>query len=123
MRIINATPHKVTAMTSNGELVHFEKSEVPSIRCNQVYGSWGETLEGCPVVMAGAYTVDLSTVDTEIYGMADVIIVSTIVAADAGRIREHLEAPWIRILVPDSGPTAKRDEKGQIEHVVKFLEY
>lgn len=121
--MINATPHDVTVMAADGDLVHFAKSNVPPIRCTQMYGATNPSMEGCLVMQAGVYTVDLDTIDVEKYKDAETIIVSTIVAADAARIRYHLRKPELRIIVPDSGPSAKRTEKGQIEYVIQFLEY
>lgn len=122
MTTINATPHEVTVKALDGDLVHFAKSDVPPIRCIQMYGAKRRPVEGCPSIEAGVYTVDLDTIGKE-FMEAETIIVSTIVAASSARIRLHLNKPHLRIIVPDSGPSAKRNDKGQIEHVMQFLEY
>lgn len=117
---MNATPHTVHAKTSNGVVIEYPPSPCGPIRCNQTLGSTQESLDDCPVVKAGIYTIDTASISP--YKDAKILIVSTIVANAAEDIRKNLGTD-IRILVPDSGPSAKRDEKGQIEYVTRFLEY
>lgn len=119
--IINTTQHIVRAKNIKGEIIEFQSIATP-LRCIQILGEERPPIIDCPVVKSGSYSLDISSTDPDLYKDATVLIVSTIVANAASTIRDHLKKE-IRILVPDSGPTAQRDEKGLVHHVLKFIEY
>ncbi len=114
--VVNTTPHMVAVMRTNGR-VTFASDAKKTIRCEQAIEPTTPLL-ACDVARAGAYVLAETP---EWVKEVDAIIVSTIVAGCAAQLREL--NPKLRILVPDSGPSAVRDDKGRIMHVVRFLEY
>ncbi len=114
--VVNTTPHEVVVMGKSG-LVRFPPDPTKAIRCEMSMVQ-GASFMDCDVKRAGSYYLAESP---DWAKDVDAIIVSTIVAGAAVQLRGL--NPKLRILVPDSGPSAVRDEKGRILHVVRFLEY
>lgn len=115
--IMNTSPHDMHAFNSMGQLVVYEKGP-GMVKCNQAVGPSREELDGgVPVVTAGEYTLVLE--DLEPYKGAKTLLCSTILATHYKLIQAAI--PGVRILVPDSGPSAKRE--GTTIIVTRFLEY
>ena len=123
MTTINTTPHVIRIKTINGDILEYPPiSNLYQLRCNQTIGTEQANLDNCIVVKSGTYVIDNTSLTADIYKTADTLIVSTIVANSADDIRKYLNRP-LRILVPDLGPTAKRNAIGQIDYVERFIAY
>ncbi len=141
-RVINTTPHAVESVIGEFKVgepfvkARFESDAGFDIRLKTVAGVPKKPLGGTPVFgrpIYGLDTIGAGFENGEIdFNKVD-LIVSTLVAAHANDLRERLKAPELRVLVPDSGPSAIRytaeDEaaglgkKGQISAVLSFFEY
>jgi len=119
--IINTTPHTIHIKKSNSdEIIEYKPSGLPPIRCYQEVSDIRDSIDDCIVIKSSPYILDRTTLVH--YLDADVLIVSTIVANAANDIKRILPKN-LRVLVPDSGPTAKRNENGQVDYVIRFIEY
>lgn len=105
-KIVNCTPHDVTLRTDCGDVVYPKSGCVPRITFDAPeIGQLG----GAPIVSRECTGIS----DMPPVAQNTVYIVSTMVF-DACPERTDL-------VVPDSGPTAIRDERGQIAAVVRFV--
>lgn len=121
--IMNTSPHdmhvfKMHARHEASDILVFEKGPV-MVRCNQDYGEDQPSLKSARVRKAGAYTINRD--DLKHYKGAKVLLCSTILANFHKEIKEEL-GQNVRVIVPDSGPTAQRNPNGSII-VRQFLEY
>lgn len=119
--VVNTCNHVIRAKRADGTIVTFPSTDECIVRCKQVDAGKADPFEGVPVINAGGYELDPAAPFDKMKN-AKVLLVSTIVAGFAGQIREQT-TPGVRILVPDSGPSAVRDENGIIKCVTGFLAY
>lgn len=118
---INLTPHAVRIRTVEGAFVEVP----PSGRVARV--STVEVPRGAPIVTSeGSVPMVTRALSRDIQNLPEpdslpegaVLLVSSIVLEAA----KHARHPLLeRLAVPDTGPTAKRDENGQIEYVTRLI--
>ncbi len=119
--VVNTTPHAVMVQVSGGtEIITIPSNPEAQLRCEMDCKLRTEDVLGCKTVAAGRYVLKTFP---EILKTADVVVVSTIIAAAADEIRAFVGRD-VRVVVPDSGPrSVVRDTKGGIAYVSQFLEY
>lgn len=116
--IMNTSPHDMHAFDEDGNVVVFEKGPV-MVRCTQVEGPEIGKIKGVRVVAAQPYSLNKD--DLQHYKDAKTLLCSTILANFHEEIKQELGRD-VRILVPNSGASAKRGE-GNTIIVKEFMEY
>lgn len=109
MNFINLTPHEITVVNDNGEkILHLSPSGVIA-RVAATYEKVGE-LDGIPFVR---------TTFSEIEGLPQptegVVFVTSSIVAQAAACQGRKD-----VVSPDTGPSALRNEQGQIVAVKRF---
>lgn len=118
--IMNTSPHDMHAFDEDGNVVVFEKGPV-MVRCTQAEGPEIGKIKGVRVVAAQPYSLNKD--DLQHYKKEGVktLLCSTILANFHEEIKQELGRD-VRILVPNSGASAKRGE-GNTIIVKEFMEY
>lgn len=111
MRIWNLTPHQCNY--DDGQTQRTIASD-GNVRVNQV-NTPADPIDGLATVRTDYGSVDGFPAEVQ---PGDVLIVSTIVADAFAR---GLAPAGVTVLVPDTGPSCKRDEAGRIVGVCQFI--
>lgn len=112
--IVNATPHPINVVNTNGEIITFPPSGIlPRVEVTQteVRGKLFDTL-GNKFAVANRVQGQVTGLPDQEFGT--MYIVSSMVASALKNKREDL-------IVPDTGASAIRDEKGNIVAVQGFV--
>jgi len=118
--IINLTPHPICIKAMRGYVEIPPSGKVARATTTEVFSpSFLHTIRGIVFLVRRQFT-------SEIAGLPDpdkipedaVLIVSSVVLEAARQARHPLLG---RMVVPDTGPTAKRASDGQIEYVTRFI--
>lgn len=112
-KVVNLTPHSVNVILTSGEEIEIPPSGIVA-RVKQVERPAG-LLGKIPLVSVHYNSVEGLPNPKEV----DYIVVSTLVAQALSNSPQW----WGKVLVPNTGPSAVRDEKGNIKAVRSFILY